>query len=288
MDQCIVTIQSNDNTIGTVSGSGTYNCLDTVEITATPIAHHHLVHWSDGNHDNLRQFVIENDIDLTAMFAIDTHTVTVVVEDFTRGSVTGDGEYVYGTPCVLTALAYEGYTFAGWSNGVTSNPYAFAVQSDVELIALFIAEGEELYTVTVVSADPAKGSVSGGGQAMDGGSVVIRAAGNPGYHFVRWNDNNTDSVRTVEVHADVTYTAYFAANVGIDDVTTTEIRMYSCDGEIVLEGSEGMAVSVYDMMGRKVFSVMAAPEPCKVAVLQRGVYLVKVGNLPARKVVVVR
>lgn len=32
------------------------------------------------------------------------------------------------------------------------------------------------------------------------------------YHFVRWSDGNTDSVRQIQVHEDAHYIAYFAAN----------------------------------------------------------------------------
>lgn len=34
------------------------------------------------------------------------------------------------------------------------------------------------------------------------------------YHFVRWNDDNTDSVRLIQVHEDANYVAFFAANCG--------------------------------------------------------------------------
>ena len=45
-----------------------------------------------------------------------------------------------------------------------------------------------------------------------GSQVAITATPKEGYHFVRWNDNNTDNPRIVEVTADATYTAYFAPN----------------------------------------------------------------------------
>lgn len=280
-NQYVLTVQSADESLGSVAGSGTYDYLDTVEISATGINHHHFLHWNDGNRDNPRQYVITGDATVIATFAIDTHTVSVLTNDIARGMVEATGiEFAYGTPCTVTATAYTGYTFAGWSNGVTANPYTFAVLNDVELTALFVAEGEQTYTVTVVSDDPTMGTVSGGGQALDGGTVTIRAVGNPGYHFLRWNDNNTDSVRTVEVHGNVTYTAYFASNSteAIDDVNGNNIKVYAIDGRIVVEGRENRPVWVLDMYGRVVDHGQ----------LPSGVYLVKVGNLPARKVVVIR
>lgn len=32
------------------------------------------------------------------------------------------------------------------------------------------------------------------------------------FHFVKWSDGNTDSIRQIQVHEDATYIAYFAAN----------------------------------------------------------------------------
>lgn len=280
-NQYSLTVSSNDANLGSVVGGGTYEYLDTIAISATAVEHYHFVRWDDSNRDNPRQYVITGDATVIATFAIDTHTVSVATNDIARGMVEATGiEFAYGTPCTVTATAYTGYTFAGWSNGVNVNPYTFAVLSDVELTALFVAEGEQTYTVTVVSDDPTMGTVSGGGQALDGGTVTIRAVGNPGYHFLRWNDNNTDSVRTVEVHGNVTYTAYFASNSteAIDDVNGSNIKVYAIDGRIVVEGRENRPVWVLDMYGRVVDNGR----------LPSGVYLVKVGNHPARKVVVVR
>ena len=289
-NQYVLTVQSADESLGSVAGSGTYNYLDTVSISAIAISHHHFVQWNDGNTENPRQVVVECDTTFTAFFAIDTYAVSVSTNDIARGMVQSTGtQFEYGTPCTVTATAYTGYTFAEWSNGVTANPYTFAVLSDVELTALFVAEGEGVYTVTVISDNPTMGTASGGGQALDGGTVTIRAAGNPGYHFMRWNDNNTDSVRTVEVHGNVTYTAYFEPDDGtesIDNIQDDHIRIWLADGRIHIEGAEGETVQVYDVMGRAVTGLLDATEP--VALPASGVYMVKIGNHPARKVVVIR
>ena len=286
----LLSVMSGNPDLGTANGGGEYDYLDTVVISTSAIEHYHFVRWNDGITVNPRQVVVECDTSFTAFFAIDTHTVNVSTNDIVRGMVQSTGtEFVYGTPCTVTATAYTGYTFAGWSNGVNANPYTFAVISDVELTALFVAEGEEVYTVTVVSADPTMGTASGGGQALDGGTVTIRAAGNPGYHFLRWNDNNTDSIRTVEVHGNVTYTAYFEpddGNESIDNTVGDNIRIWSTDGRIHIRGVESETVQVYDMMGRMVVSTQYATEP--VALPGNGVYLVRIGNHPARKVVVIR
>ena len=145
------------------------------------------------------------------------------------------------------------------------------------------------YTLIVESADPTMGYVVGGGTALNGDTVVICAVGNPGYRFLRWQDNNTDSVRTVTVTGNATYTAYFAETVGIEDVADGEgVRVWSYDGRIHVVGAEGMDVNVYDILGRRINGKRKVEGGKLELAVPAGVYLVRIGDLPARKVVVIR
>jgi len=65
---------------------------------------------------------------------------------------------------------------------------------------------------------------------------------------------------------------------GIDDVADAAIRVCVRDGRIEVLGAEGEAVAVYDLAGRNVAN----------HALPTGVYLVRVGHRPARKVTVAR
>lgn len=132
-----IVLQSSDSNMGTVNSGGEYYYQDTITIIATPVEHNHFLYWSDGSRDNPRQYVVQGDVTLTAYFAIDTHVVTLVPNDNMRGTVTGSDEYTYGQACIAQAYAYNGYVFTGWSDGTTSNPYAFPVLGDVELTAFF-------------------------------------------------------------------------------------------------------------------------------------------------------
>ena len=285
-----VTARSGNDALGYASGSGEYLYRDTIELSATCTEpHYHFSHWSDGSTDNPRQYVVEGNSTLTAYFEIDVHTVRVTC-DVARGTVSGSGVYTYGSACTVEAQEpYTGFVFHSWSNGVTANPYVFAVIGDIELSAIFVAEGEEVYTISVESVDPDMGYVSGGGQALAGGRITIRAQGYPGYRFLRWQDNNTDSVRTVTVTGNATYTAYFAETVGVEDVADGEgVRVWSYDGRIHVVGAEGMDVNVYDILGRRVSGKQKVERGKLELAVPAGVYLVRIGDLPARKVVVIR
>lgn len=66
-------------------------------------------------------------------------------------------------------------------------------------------------------------------------------------------------------------------SVGIEVPEEEGVNIYTLGGRIVVEGAEGGQVLVFDMMGRIVSN----------EALPAGVYLVKVGDRPARKVVVI-
>lgn len=133
------------------------------------------------------------------------------------------------------------------------------------------------YTINGVASDPAMGSVSGGGQYVEGSTVTLTAIPNDGFFFSHWTDGNTDNPRTVTVTGDAVYTAVFQTASGIEGVEADNIRIYIEDGRIVMEGMSS-EISVYNLTGRIVAN----------EALPAGVYIVKIGNYPARKVVVIR
>lgn len=70
-----------------------------------------------------------------------------------------------------------------------------------------------LIIVTLFACALCAWAESGSTLTVDCGSwVELTATPFEDYHFVSWNDGNTDSLRRVQVDADANYIAYFAAN----------------------------------------------------------------------------
>lgn len=204
-----IVAESDDTTMGHTIGGGQFHYGDTAVLTAVASEHYHFSHWNDGNTDNPRQYIVQfQDECFTAFFAPNLYTVTATANDITAGNVVGGGQFAYGTPCTLEATAYSGYHFSQWSNGTTYNPYTFAVVEDVDLTAIFLADGE----------------------------------------------------------------------AGIADIANNGMLFVVRDGKIIVEGANGESVFIYDTEGRLVSNNM----------LQTGTYFVKVGNHPARKVILIR
>lgn len=140
------------------------------------------------------------------------------------------------------------------------------------------------YTITVNSANSSMGSVSGGGTYNSGSTATLTAIANSGYRFDHWQDNNTQNPRTITVTGNATYTAYFVATQGIDDVITDAVNIYTHGGQIVVETELKEEIVIYDIVGRKVDSGLKT----RFDVPASGVYLVKIGSSPTQKVVVVK
>ena len=64
-----ITASAADNTMGYVTGGGTYYAGETVTLTAVAKNTYYFVNWSDGNTDATRTFIAAADVELTANFA---------------------------------------------------------------------------------------------------------------------------------------------------------------------------------------------------------------------------
>ncbi len=316
IDTHTVSVATNDITRGMVSGGGNYAYGTPCTVTATAYSGYAFQSWGNGVTANPYTFVVLEDVELSAVFVHEaemTYTITVSVNDPAMGSATVNGNTTAtvtgGTEVTLTATPNPGYHFDHWSTGSTENPFSFTVTSDVSIMAYFEANPTPQYTITVTANDPAMGSVSGGGTYDEGSVITLTATPDSGYRFMCWNDSNTYNPRTVTVTADMSFTAYFEADggtEGIEDIDAANIKVYAADGRIVVEGTTD-EVRVYDMMGRMIthssgtHASTTATRRSPSSNLEEeqngrllfnvptsGVYLIKVGILPAKKVVVMK
>ncbi len=105
--------------------------------------------------------------------------------------------------------AYAGQTITLAFHHHDSYDYNYIVLDDISITN---TSAPVQYTITVQSANPTMGSVSGGGTYNAGTTATISATAFSGYHFTQWQDGNTQATRTITVSGNATYTASFAAN----------------------------------------------------------------------------
>jgi len=138
MQQYRVEVLSSNDTMGTVSGSGTFDVGTEITISARPLNKYKFTGWSDGNTDNPRTVIVNSDSTFTANFApIMQYTITVSSEDENMGLATGGGIFDEQTIISIVAAARGGYRFKEWSDGDTNKIRELMVVCDSVLIAKF-------------------------------------------------------------------------------------------------------------------------------------------------------
>lgn len=130
--------------------------------------------------------------------------------------------------------------------------------------------------------------------------------------FIRWNDANTNNPRTITINSDTAFTAIFdtvnftqhdtiwlhdtiiihdpiyISQEGIDGVAGSIVKVYSSRGQIVVEGSDGNEVTLYDAVGRQLAVRRDEYGEMRFDVQASGVYFIRVGNQPAKRIVAIR
>jgi uncharacterized protein (TIGR02145 family) len=130
-----------------------------------------------------------------------------------------------GASFTATATANEGYHFSKWQTGGNNAGYTdFATTAEAtytaptQITSLYYTALKAVFdtntyalNVEVANGQDDRGSVSGSNSAAKHFlSYEISATPETGYHFTQWNDGNTDSLRTVSLVSDSTFTASFA------------------------------------------------------------------------------
>jgi uncharacterized repeat protein (TIGR02543 family) len=149
-----LTLDKNSTNGGTVTGAGTYNCRNSVTITATANTDYKFVNWTSGSNvistSNPLPVTIIRDTLLTANF--DFEEIEIIPEEFivqlggvnpvNAGKVIGIGSYKLNDTAILTAVADSGYQFSNWTSADVviseENPLKIVITQDTVITANFV------------------------------------------------------------------------------------------------------------------------------------------------------
>ena len=193
--QCTITTTASPSNGGTVTGGGNYNIGQTCTVTATANAGYTFVNWTENGTQVSTNanytFTVNGNRNLVAHFSQQSYTITTSSNPSNGGTTSGGGNYTYGATCTVTASPNTGFVFTKWMQGntqvSTNASYTFTVNANTHLVAHFEAE---TYTITVASADPEMGSVTGGGSFTYGQTCGVAALPKPNYQFQNWTEND--------------------------------------------------------------------------------------------------
>ncbi len=174
-----------------------------------------------GNDGPTRGFCLPMHGDLTNINAYSsevTYTIAVTANPTVGGSVQGAGTYDEGASCTLVATAYEGYSFVNWTESgnqvSTEASYTFNVSGDRTLVANFVSNQPNNYTITATASPVEGGTVAGAGTYAAGQNCTLTASANNGYVFGSWSENgevvSTNASYSFTVSGNRTLVANFA------------------------------------------------------------------------------
>ena len=254
-----VVLSASDDGVGTLSGEGSYQFGDTVELNATPMGTKRFVGWyvldTEGNKSLLscdahcwvkldKDMVegLEDDtLELQAVFA-DPYEVTVtgevVVKDkaSSRGCrVTGSGSFAAGDQVELTAVAGMGYRFVGWSTDKegtsiveTATTLDVTATQDMTYYAQFESDGQ--VTITVTGSSIFRGTallvdgIPAGSRSYDRGDMFMAIAIPwKKYHFSHWVD---------DAGVTVSYSAFYIGTAKENRQLTAVFYETGCDVQV--------------------------------------------------------
>ncbi|MBK9291506.1 MAG: choice-of-anchor J domain-containing protein [Bacteroidetes bacterium] len=117
-----LTLVANPTAGGTVTGAGVYTFGQQVAVDAIPNEGYSFVNWTDSNGNVVSTqpanviTMPASDLTLTANFALNNYTLTLVANPAAGGTVTGGGTYPFGTVVAVDAIPNSGWEFVNWTD----------------------------------------------------------------------------------------------------------------------------------------------------------------------------
>lgn len=270
IDSVNVTASPADSLRGTVMGGGVVPLGGTTTLTAIPTGDNIFLCWSNGVHDNPYTLTVTSDTTLQAIFTLPD---TIVVYDTVYVPV-HDTTYV---PVHDTTIEYINHyihdtTFV--NNYIHDTMIQFVNQyvHDTTFVNNYVHDTvrmtTQMFDTTIVNI-----------YQFD--TAIYNT-----YHFdtLIINNHYYDTVYITTHHYDTIY----ITQEGIGGVDAINAKVYSSRGQIVVEGADGNMVTLYDVTGRILATKQDNYLPLRFDAPASGTYMIKIGNYPARKVVVIR
>ena len=239
----ITAIVSPEST-GLVSGTGNYQFGEDVTLTATPtLDGYSFESWSGDINSTLNPLTVnvDSNLSLTANFSLNTYSLTVSAG--TGGTVSGEGNFPYGTLAVISADPETGYSFNGWmGNGITDPDSTSTTVEMTENRTISASFAVNRFSLKVLSSTG--GSISGNGNFSHGSTPSITATPDEGFYFTGWLGEGVEEpnalISTILMTEDRIATAIFSPNVYTLNLAS------SGSGEVLGEGNytHGQIVSI--------------------------------------------
>ena len=298
-----VIITSADSTMGTATATATGQVAENTSVTATAVAltGYRFANWTDANGNivnatNPYTFTVTSDVTLKANFVANGPTpveATINASEITYWV----GE---GTNQAVVAINWADAAYA-W--GVKFSAASITIQDALDIIKGtdrrfdYTLGDYGLENITFDENDIHLSGSSPWNQKLNNEYGTGLAQNVVNGDFVKWGEDNAGTVvdSTYYEGWGWYYTYVFEmtilpiwAYVGIQSVDMSNVSIYSANSTIYVKGAEGQIINIYDLNGRTIVTKLNATETMEIPMEETGVYLVRIGNAPAKRVIVMR
>lgn len=257
---------------GAVMGGGVVALNGTTTLTAVPTGNNVFLSWSNGVTDNPYTFTVTTDTALQAFFTLpDTLIFRDTINHYIHDT-TFINNYVHDTTIQYVNQYIHDTTYINNYVHDTTILYMNQYVHDTTYINNYIHDTvrmtTQMFDTTIVNV-----------YHFD--TAIYNT-----YHFdtLIVNNHYYDTVYITTHHYDTIY----ITEQGIGDVDGINAKVYSSNGQVVVEGANGNMVTLYDVTGRVLAAKQDDYAPMRFDAPATGTYMIKIGAYPARKVVVIR
>lgn len=302
-----VSATSNNDSMGSVTGGGSIPMNSEVSLSASPACGHRFVMWNDSITSNPRTFIADKDTSFIAYFelAVDTielhdttyinvpvHDTTIIIDTVTLTEYVPVHDTTYidvhdttyiNVPVHDTTIVTDTITLTEYvpvhdttivTDTITQTEYVpvhdttYITQTDTVTVTEYLPVHDTTYitftdTVTLTQHD----------------TIDI---------FIHDTLTIIDTLWLMQYDTIFIHDTIYITQENIDGVDALNAKVYFSQGQIVVEGADGNNVVLYDITGRTLVRRQDEYLPLRFDVPTSGTYIIKIGNYPARKVVVIR
>lgn len=258
-----ITVSSSDANAGTASVLLSPSCTSNEAVVmARPNDGYYFSMWNDSVSSNPRYIILDSDVDLVAFFTtVSPAPDTIHVHDTTYINI-------HDTTIVTDTVTLTVHDTTILIDTVTMTEYVPV--HDTTYIDVFVHDTTVVTdTVTLIQFDTIT-------------NTVYDTVDNYIYDTLLLTD-------TIWLHDTIViHDTIYITEEGIDGVDALNAKIYQRNGQVVVEGAEDNTVTLYDVNGRVLATKHDNDIPLSFDVPATGTYMIKIGNHPARKVVVIR
>jgi len=251
--------------------SGEYEEGFELDLRVWPEKGYRFISWSDGYEFRMRAYEVKEDVKLVALFEpIPMYKVSIIatdggeIRDFYNDKIMArlDTTLEEGDGVYIAAIAKEGHTFVGWSDGYSKDDLSryISISQDTVVTATF----KPICYASITAGVGGRVQVAGAKEydkeskkyaCVYGSELIIKAVPDEDYRFVEWSDGNKSVSRTISVIADVNLSAKFEAIS--DPISQYVVRILTNNTEL---GSVSQLSGTY-YAGDKL-TISAEPKEC--------------------------